>query len=143
MNRRALLLGGAAVLAGCVSITVELPRIQLQAGRLTAWVVAKFTSWAPSLVDAVKAENAKIQAMTPAGGWGPLARDILTGFVKAVGGLLQAASSIASFAFPALAPFISIAMKVVAALSAFSNLTGAGDVPSLDDADRALAELGV
>ena len=143
MNRRAFLLSATA-LAGCsFNIKVELPRIQIQAGRLTAWIASKFEGWAPALVRAVSAENAKIQAMKVADGWGPIARDILTNFVKAAAAILQASASIASFAFPGLGPFISIAQKVVAALSAFSNLTGAGDVPSLDDADKALAELGV
>ena len=130
------------MLAGCsFNIKVELPRIQISADRITNWIAAKFNSWAPALVNAVKAENAKIQAMTVAGGWGPLAKEIIGGFIKAAQGILSAASTVAPILGIPLAA-LKLAGEVIAALSAFSNLAGAGAVPSLDDADKALAELG-
>lgn len=143
MNRRALLAGvGALALAGCsVNIAVELPKIQIDASRLTAWIVAKFNGWAPALVKAVQAGNAKLQTMTPAGGWGPIVREVLTGFIKAAQMILSAASTI----LPLLgipATVLALAGKVVSALAAFSNLAGAaGDAPRLADTDAMLAVL--
>lgn len=144
-TRRALLrmagIGAPLLLAGCsftFDIRVELPRIKISAGKLTAWIARKFSGWAPALVNSVQAENTKIQAMDPNAGWGPLVREIIKNFVLAVQTILDLASKI----LPILgvpATVLNIAIQVMRAISAFSGLMGVsgdGPVPTMEDAVR-------